>query len=117
MSELKDLIKESIEHHEEHNAFMPAVFYFSSLDYSEFYLNESLNRVRQILKDLGYDHNHCDTVPHAFNLNQDFEEVYCTKAIREYSFTLPYSENVELLAELCEIVWSGKVQCIVYYNE
>lgn len=116
--DLAEVIKDSVLKHENKDAFRKCAFYFSTPEYDrdKFFNDPHLERVREIIKELGYECNPCDTVPHAFCLNQDFDEVECDKAIREFGYTLPYSHKYDLLAELCDLVWFGKVMCICYWE-
>ena len=121
LQELVDIIKWSIDYHanEREEGFRSYTFYFCAPQASQDALfgDPNVAFVRKVFEDIGLNPQPCDTIPHAFNLNRDYEEVSCSKCIREFGFTLPVSDDLEALAHMVELEHEGLVQFIIYDNE
>lgn len=116
--EYYQILNNSIEQHSMYSAFRPCTFYFSIPEYdsSKFLSDENLKIIVDIFKSNGYEISPYDTIYEYFNLNQDFEVVHVDKAIREYGFTLPVFDNIDDMITILDLVWSGKIICLVNFK-
>lgn len=118
-----DRIKESLDYYAKidntgNNPYHNLTFQFATANqYANPHYNTQMRQLRKLFNKLGYKTQAYDTVLESFNYNQDFIAFKCPKCIRDYNYALPVSKDINTLASIVEIIYSGNVYCIIEENK
>ena len=98
---------------------MPCLFYFTTPQlylYKEIKDDEYIKEIKKILKKYNIEHRWVDTVPGEYCLNRDWLEAKGIPCYIEYCGVYPTNWDIEDVARLEELNYSGKLMVRVVWN-